>query len=162
MKIERIIEKVKFRKDGSLKKEIHESGWTTYYRSGRIKRDYSKATNVIFNHQDDEAKMIKVVYYSNTRFRKRDDRLFKIRNRCEIEKSFVSLPKLIKTKPNKMNKELLERTIEQLTWALEQDVDMLKWEQDKPKDERDEEMEEHYSWIIEERTDIIKQLSKLQ
>ena len=67
MKIERIIEKVKFRKDGSLKKEIHESGWTTYYRSGRIKRDYSKAMNVIFNHQDDETKKNKVVYYSSAR-----------------------------------------------------------------------------------------------
>ena len=58
-------------------------------------------------------------------------------------------------------KELLERAIEQLQWVLESDVDMLQWEQSKPTNEIDTEMVEHFSWMIEERRDIIEQLTKL-
>ena len=60
-----------------------------------------------------------------------------------------------------MNDQLLERTIETLKWVLESDVDFLKWEQNKPTDEVDTEMVEHLSWIVEERTDIVNELTKL-
>tara|TARA_R110000796_G_scaffold34832_1_gene89678 strand:+ start:340 stop:525 length:186 start_codon:yes stop_codon:yes gene_type:complete len=61
-----------------------------------------------------------------------------------------------------MNKELLERTIEMLKWAVEDDASFLKWSKDKPTNEIDTEMVEHLSWMVEERTDIVKELTKLQ
>ena len=61
-----------------------------------------------------------------------------------------------------MNKELLERTIEQLKWVIEDDAGFLQWSKDKPENERDTEMIEHLSWIVEERTDIVNELTKLQ
>ena len=61
-----------------------------------------------------------------------------------------------------MSKELLERTIEMLKWAVEDDASFLQWEKSKPANERDSEMIEHLSWIVEERTDIVNELTKLQ
>ena len=61
-----------------------------------------------------------------------------------------------------MNKELLERAIEQLTWVIESDAGMAKWESEKPEDERDEEWIEHLSWLVEERTDIVDGLIEFQ
>ena len=61
-----------------------------------------------------------------------------------------------------MNKELLERTIEQLTWVLEQDVDMLQWAQEEPENKKDGEYIDHLSFLVEERAEIIEQLSKLK
>ena len=60
-----------------------------------------------------------------------------------------------------MNKELLERTIEQLTWSLEQVVDMLEWAQEEPENEKDDEYIDYLSFLVEERSEIIEQLSKL-
>jgi recombinational DNA repair ATPase RecF len=59
-----------------------------------------------------------------------------------------------------MKRELLERTIKQLTWVLENDNCMLKWGIGQTEDYIDDEMINHYSYIVEERTDILKQLSK--
>ena len=61
-----------------------------------------------------------------------------------------------------MNKELLERTIEQLTWALESDVDFLQWAKEEPEDKKDYQHIGHLAFIVEERTDIVEQLKKLQ
>ena len=60
-----------------------------------------------------------------------------------------------------MNKELLERTIEQLTWAIEADTDMLEWAKNEPADKKDVEYIDYLTFLVEERTDIVEQLSKL-
>ena len=64
-----IIEKVTFRKDGTLKKEIHDAGYTKYYRSGRIKQKYYNANKATYNYEDDTETKYKVEYFSNARVR---------------------------------------------------------------------------------------------
>ena len=61
-----------------------------------------------------------------------------------------------------MTDKLLERTIEMLKWSIEDDEGFLQWSKDKPENERDEETIEHLSWLIEECTDIVNELTKLK
>lgn len=61
-----------------------------------------------------------------------------------------------------MSNELIERAIEMLKWAAEDDANFLQWEKSKSTDKIDAEMIEHLSWLVEERTDIVNELTKLQ
>ena len=49
-----IIERIKFYKTNEVKKEIHDSGYTKYYKSGRIKVEYFSNARVRTDHNGNE------------------------------------------------------------------------------------------------------------